>query len=126
MDSHIQFPPPSAENRAATTWNPLTRPAGIFPGQRTIIGTRRSLVEMLLWKKSGSTPSDFFGAVSPVKKIDHVVGQAEFLQLVQQLPNVAVEPRDDGGLVFFRLRPRLFGKRRIGRHLDLSRRAACV
>src|SRR5450432_386691 len=36
--------------------NPLTCPAGIFPGHRTIIGARRSFVERTLWKNCGSAP----------------------------------------------------------------------
>src|ERR1700685_2472951 len=47
----------------------LTCPAGILPGQCAIIGTRRSLVEMLLWKNSGSTSAVFWGGVALEKKI---------------------------------------------------------
>ena len=49
-----------------------------------------------------------------------VVRHAELLQLLRQLADVAVEPRNHRGFVLCRLRPLLLRKRRVGRHLAFA------
>ena len=54
------------------------------------------------------------------EKNRRVVGHAELLQLLLQLRDVAVEPRDHRRLVLCRLRPGFLRERRVGRHLAFA------
>ena len=71
-------------------------------------------------EKFGVNQIGFFRDARARKENHDVVGHPYFLQLLLQLADVAVNPRNQRGPVFFRLRPVFLGERRVGRHFDLA------